>query len=1028
MNLSDFFRQQLDYISFIEGLALLLLGFSCLRARQVDPKLPWGWLAGFGILSGLSRWLQFVNLSIGSQAILFVGDTIELLGVAFLLQFTCCYALKNSKPFFKNWTSLIVLIVVISSLVVGIILEKAYHSSQGVATSSDGVEEIFHHVFGFAPSIVAMVTSLWAAWALRKEKTRMSRLADIIAVSLVLYAVFEFFSMMNPSWISRLFKGHVQWEFVQFASHSLSGILAAVIGVTLWKWSIIVSRDQHVVSEFSETGIWTFASIMGAVLLVGWVTVILVGSYTESNMKSALLTQTRVVGAAIDAAVVRRLHGRSDDIGKPDYEALKRRLKRLKDADQKCRFVYLMMRQGDRVVFLVDSEPSNSPDCSPAGQVYEEATDGVRSLFDRGVDYIEGPFADRWGVWVSGMVSVIDTENHQTVAVLGMDLKANDWSQGLYLARLPMIGVILLICVLLTGFWLVQEKSQKDAARVAASEDSYRSLVEGSPNCIILLDEKGCFVTINQNGLTKMGLTGMGLTGMDFYGKPFLNIWPTTSRASIEAILREAAYGTQQQCTADYERPDGRKMVWQVAINPLESGRGRYAVICTDMTATKRAEKAKIDSENRLKLIFDTIPTGLFLIDAENKVIVEANPAALKMIGAPLEKVIGQTCSTFLHLVAVRGCPILDHGQTCDNSEHQLIRADGELLPILKTVIPIMLDGRMHMVESFIDITERKRAEVELAAHRTRLEELVSQRSQQLVDVERQVLQAEKLASVGRLAAGVAHEINTPIQFIGDNLHALSDFFKDLNRLVDQYRELAQLVSSAKEGPEGEGGAVSKEIEAIRSTEEDVGLPFILEDAPKAIAQGLDGVNRVANIVRAMRDFSHVKTSESTIVNINRCLESTVTVARNEYKYVADVEMKLEEELPLIECYPSELNQVFLNLLVNAAHAIQERGEGYRGVITIATRSLEMAVEVAITDTGMGIPEEIRNKIYDLFFTTKPVGKGTGQGLYLAYRTIVEKHGGTIQCDSTVGVGTTFRIQLPMQLPKSTNGGLRPHE
>jgi PAS domain S-box-containing protein len=438
-----------------------------------------------------------------------------------------------------------------------------------------------------------------------------------------------------------------------------------------------------------------------------------------------------------------------------------------------------------------------------------------------------------------------------------------------------------------------------------------------------------------------------------------------------------------------------------------------FVAVIADQTAQllteakrQQAEEALRESESRLKTIVEAIQAGLLVIDAETHVIVEVNPAALAMLGAPREDVVGRKCHQYVCPAQQDRCPVADLGQTLDRAERTLIKADGKRVSILKTVVPILLHGRKHLLECFIDITERKQVEAELAAHREGLEELVAQRTRQLLEAERQVLQTEKLASVGRLAAGVAHEINTPIQYVGDNLHALADIFQDLRGLVDQYRALADMAAGAQLNPEA--------VELIRAAEEEIDLPFVLEDAPKAIAQGLDGVQRVASIVRAMKDFSHVKGGVVASVDLNHALQSTLTVAKNEYKYHADVETDFGD-LPSVECYPSELNQVFLNLLVNAAHAIEDKGGG-RGKITITTREAGSEVEIAITDSGVGIPPEIRDKIYDLFFTTKPVGRGTGQGLYLAHQIVVTKHGGTLACESEVGVGTTFRIRIPVRL------------
>jgi signal transduction histidine kinase len=325
--------------------------------------------------------------------------------------------------------------------------------------------------------------------------------------------------------------------------------------------------------------------------------------------------------------------------------------------------------------------------------------------------------------------------------------------------------------------------------------------------------------------------------------------------------------------------------------------------------------------------------------------------------------------------------------------------------------VPVVLDGRKCLLESFVDIARRKDAENELAIHREKLEELARERSEKLLEAQRQVLQGEKLASVGRLAAGVAHEINTPIQYVGDNLHAISDFLVDLEAVVTKYREIVGLIKQTD--------AAQELVQKAETAEQEHDLDFVLADAPKAVSQALDGVQRVAKIVRAMKDFSHVKSAASSGVDLNRCLESTLTVARNEYKYHADLKTDFGE-LPLVECYPSELNQVFLNLLINAAHAIEDTGQ--RGLITVSTRGDGQWVEVTIADTGKGIPKDIRDKVYDPFFTTKEVGKGTGQGLYIARQIVVVKHGGSLDFESEVGKGTTFRIRIPLSPPPEEEG------
>ncbi|WHZ15309.1 MAG: hypothetical protein OJF52_002152 [Nitrospira sp.] len=276
--------------------------------------------------------------------------------------------------------------------------------------------------------------------------------------------------------------------------------------------------------------------------------------------------------------------------------------------------------------------------------------------------------------------------------------------------------------------------------------------------------------------------------------------------------------------------------------------------------------------------------------------------------------------------------------------------------------------------------------------------------------LEHDLVQAQKLESIGHLAAGIAHEINTPTQFVGDNVCFLSKSFIDILRLLGQYQ---QLLAAAKQG-----FCSPDLIHGCEAANDATDLEYLVEEIPKAIAQSAEGIDRVARIVRAMKEFAYPRNEEKAFVNLNDAIDSTVTVARNEWKYVADLHTALDPSLPLVPCLVGEFNQVVLNIIVNASHAIADavKGTGGKGTITICTGHVEDFVEVRIGDTGVGIPESIRHKIFDPFFTTKEVGKGTGQGLAIARSVVVDKHGGTITVDSEVGKGTTFVIRLPLNV------------
>ena len=274
--------------------------------------------------------------------------------------------------------------------------------------------------------------------------------------------------------------------------------------------------------------------------------------------------------------------------------------------------------------------------------------------------------------------------------------------------------------------------------------------------------------------------------------------------------------------------------------------------------------------------------------------------------------------------------------------------------------------------------------------------------------IQAQLDQSQRLESVGQLAAGVAHEINTPMQYIGDNVRyvaktfqRMSDLMTCLPAIIDDSISDQELIELRKTV------SCDRNVRKIRSA---------LQQIPEALTDSIQGVEAVSKIVAAMKEFSHPGTGEKSRICLNHVIQSTISVARNEWKYVAEIETDLDESLQPILALPSELNQAFLNIIVNASHAIAdrvERGELTKGVISIQTVEIDDGVQVTISDNGGGIPEQARKRVFEPFFTTKDVGKGTGQGLAIAHSVIVQKHRGKLWFDVEDGVGTTFSIQLP---------------
>ncbi|MGZ8634456.1 MAG: sensor histidine kinase [Solirubrobacteraceae bacterium] len=328
-------------------------------------------------------------------------------------------------------------------------------------------------------------------------------------------------------------------------------------------------------------------------------------------------------------------------------------------------------------------------------------------------------------------------------------------------------------------------------------------------------------------------------------------------------------------------------------------------------------------------------------------------------------------------------------GRQPEPAEYRCIKPSGEEVWVRDACAVVTADGDRRLLQGLLfDITAAKRSE----ADRDRLE----------LDLRL----GQKLEAVGQLAAGIAHEINTPTQFVGDTVRFLDEAFGEVMQLVVAYERL--LVAA-------EAGPVPDElIAAVREAEELADLDYLRERVPGAFERATDGVHRVATIVRAMREFAHPPTTDKVSFDINQALRSTLVVASNEYRYIAEVQTDFAE-LPPVMCDGGDINQVFLNLVVNAAHAIEDvTAEGERGTITLRTTAEDDHVHISVSDTGPGIPSAVAGRIYDPFFTTKDVGRGTGQGLAIARRIVVERHGGTLSFETEQGRGTTFHVRLPV--------------
>ncbi|MEZ5100037.1 MAG: ATP-binding protein [Thermoleophilia bacterium] len=422
---------------------------------------------------------------------------------------------------------------------------------------------------------------------------------------------------------------------------------------------------------------------------------------------------------------------------------------------------------------------------------------------------------------------------------------------------------------------------------------------------------------------------------------------------------------------------------------------GELSIMISDLERSS-AELGAINrslaaSEARFRTLVDSIPQAVYSAPALDRPPTFLSDAIAGPTGfAPADLVGTRPLASLVHpddLPAYRDA--IRDAQAAGGSfvaNYRVVRPDGEVRWVLERgQVTIGEDGARRVDGTLDDVT----AQVLAAAERER--------------IETELRVAHKLESVGELAAGIAHEINTPIQFVGDSVRFLSGASDDLLALVATYREALAAT------------APPDVLERAREAEERADLAYLEERLPSAAARAQEGIDRVSTIVKAMKAFSHSGSSEAAPADLNEAIRTTLVVATHEYKYVAEVETDLAEGLPQVHCTIGELNQVFLNLVVNAAHAIGDAREGMdgKGTIRVSTRLDGDDVVVAVADDGTGIPPEVRERVFDPFFTTKTVGKGSGQGLALA-RSVVERHGGSLTFETEIGRGTTFRVRVPV--------------
>ena len=520
--------------------------------------------------------------------------------------------------------------------------------------------------------------------------------------------------------------------------------------------------------------------------------------------------------------------------------------------------------------------------------------------------------------------------------------------------------------------------------------------VQNAIESIYLLDMDGNILFVNPAAEKELGYSAAELRQMrisDIDPNVPLDIWGKDGDFAIRLRAGEMRhYRTQQR------HRDGHMIPVEINSSLFYYDGKEYSIaICNDISQRLAAEESLRASEEKFSAMFSMTPDPMALTRLRDGVLLEISHSYAEYFGYERNEMLGHsTLSDDLGLWIKpahrqKWRDQLERDGEVLGFETPLRHKDGTVVTVLISGKIVDMSGEHCVIVVLRDITLRKQMEELLLQEKAEQAVLIHK----LEEAQNQLLQSEKMASIGQLAAGVAHEINNPVGFVNSNLGSLETYTTKLLQVLAAYEQ-------------EERNLPSERCAAMNKLKQELDIAFLKEDIPNLMSESKEGLQRVRRIVADLKDFSHVDESEFQYANLEKCLDSTLNVVWNELKYKAEV-IKKYAGIPEIECLPSQLNQVFMNLLVNAAQSIVEHGR-----ITLRTGFDADNLWVEVADTGSGISPENLSRIFEPFFTTKPIGKGTGLGLSLAYG-IVHKHGGRIEVNSELGVGSTFRVALPRQ-------------
>ena len=692
--MGDFLNHQLDYLHFVYGFSLLLLFAVCLNLhRSGYLNLPWKWLGGFGATHGLNEWIRMLAFSVADPAILmYCCVLLATLSFLSLFEFGRQTSLLQNRRAPGPW---------LTALLLGL-----------AAAGCRGDPEEFNIAMR---CVMAVPAGLWAVtglWSTSRRIENGGRALAFTAAGLLLYTLTAWITPPGHFFQASLFNGDTFFSVTGFPI-ALPQVIAIIWTATaLWRFLHAQDNARQMTPVKAISGQWLIIALV-AVVATGWIATDRIAKQLDQQERYGLLDRAQITAIGIQTDPFRQLTGELADKSKPEWALLLRQFTLVHAINPHLRWLYAVILRGNDVVFVIDM-PRSSPDHISSGTLYRESPPALRDVFARGEPRTVGPYQNERGVFISAFAAIRDPATGLVLGVVGFDVDAKDWRLKLNRERLAPILITLLMSLLLAGFAFVHRLTYESNVRIAISENRYRTLIEGSPNFVAMLDREGRSLSINQNGLC-----ALNLTEKETIGKRFIELWPASSQPEIKNGIRRAFGGERIHLTTDYEGRNGGRVIWQVAIIPVSSDDQRVrnlVVIMIDITERKIAEQQLRRNLQFIETFMENIPVPVFQEDPDG-IFCGCNTAFEAFFGVNRQTVIGHQLQDLIHGDQVEMHRKVDLDLLANGGrtsyESKILFADGKLCDII--VYKAVYTGPDGMpggiVGAFLDVTDIRRAE-----------------------------------------------------------------------------------------------------------------------------------------------------------------------------------------------------------------------------------------------------------------------------------------------------------------------------